>query len=267
MLNYNISDLSNEVINKYQNADPFPNIYIDNFFDEKFLNLVLEEFPDLSKLDSIKYDNKFEKKFAGKGDKSFGPNTKKLMYFLNSEEFLIFINKLTGIEETLIGDPYFSGGGLHEIKKGGVLKIHADFNRHNKTLLDRRVNLLIYLNKDWKDSYGGHFELWDTGMTKSIKKIAPIFNRIAIFSTTDFSYHGHPDPLTCPDDRSRKSLALYYFSNGRPDNEKSLKDHDTLFKNRKGNISDKSSFKDHLKSFIRETTPPFIYKFLKSKIQ
>ena len=134
--------------NDYLNAEPFPSIYIDDFFDEQFLNQVLNEFPDLSKLDSINFNDPNQKKFAGKGELTFGHNTRLLMHYLNSEPFLLFLTKLTGIKEKLISDPYFEGGGLHEIKQGGLLKVHADFNKHSETRLDRRINVLVYLNKD-----------------------------------------------------------------------------------------------------------------------
>ena len=104
----------------------------------------------------------------------------------------------------MIPDPSFDGGGLHQILPGGFLKVHADFNKHDKTKLDRRLNVLIYLNKNWKEEYGGHFELWDRTMHHSEIRILPIFNRMAIFSTTDSSFHGHPDALKCPEGMTRK---------------------------------------------------------------
>ena len=255
--------------NQYKNNKPFPNIVFDNFFNEQFLNSILEEFPDLSKKESISFKSQKEIKLAGKGESFFGDKTKSFMHFLNSEYFINFIQKLTGIEEPLFGDPYFQGAGQHEIKKGGLLKVHADFNKHPISNLDRRVNVLIYLNKDWKDEYQGHFELWDKKMENSIKKILPLFNRMAIFSTTDFSYHGHPNPLLCPEDRSRKSLALYYYSNGRPESEinKNLEKHGTLFKARANNTDDKQAFNGkhpiNIKSVIKDLTPPIFYNFIK----
>ena len=122
---------------------------------------------------------------------------------------------MTGIQ-SLIPDPSFQGGGLHQIVPGGKLGIHADFNKHSRFGLDRRLNLLLYLNKNWREEYGGHLELWDRDMTHCEAKVAPIFNRVMVFGTTDFTYHGHPDPLRCPEGMTRKSLALYYFSDGRP---------------------------------------------------
>ena len=140
------------------------------------------------------------------------------------------------IKEKLISDPYLSGGGLHEIKKGGLLKVHTDFNKHPTNNFDRRVNVLIYLNKGWKEDYKGCLELWDKEMKNCKQKILPSFNKMVIFSTTDFSNHGHPDPLKCPKELSRKSIALYYFSSGRPEHEiiNKHKKNRTYFKSREG---------------------------------
>ncbi len=252
---------------KYQAAEPFAHIVYDDFFNETFLNEVLNEFPDLAVVGGRKFEDKLQVKFAGQGEKYFGENTKRLMHFLNSEPFINFLQVLTGIDEPLIGDPYFLGAGQHEIKKGGLLKIHADFNIHDVLKLDRRINVLVYLNQDWKEEYGGHFELWDETMEKCREKILPHFNRLVIFSTTDFSYHGHPDPLNCPENMSRKSLALYYYSNGRPENEiiKGQEMHYTLFKDRKGNDIDKEAFKREisLKGMIKDFIPPIILKSIR----
>ena len=217
---YDLDKFIKDNKNNYINANPFPNIVIDDFFNEEFLNDVLNEFPNLSKKqNSDSYVNQNEIKFANNLYSDFSKNIKLLFDFLNSNYFVGFLQKITNINEKLIIDEKLNGGGLHEIKKGGLLKIHSDFNRHPILNLDRRLNVLVYLNKDWNEDYGGHLQLWDKEMQKCEKKILPIFNRMVIFSTTDYSNHGHPDPLNCPDKRSRKSVATYYYSNGRPSNE------------------------------------------------
>jgi Rps23 Pro-64 3,4-dihydroxylase Tpa1-like proline 4-hydroxylase len=270
-LNHRIKDLQQLARDKqqeYLNAKPFPSIVIDDFFDEAILTKVLNDFPDLSKKnDIINYDNHNEKKLAAKGERYFSDTTKAFVHYLNSQPMLEFLQELTGIKEILMPDPYFDGGGYHEIKPGGLLKVHADFNKHQATMLDRRINLLVYLNKDWEESYGGHFELWDTDMKKAETKVLPVFNRIAVFSTTDFSYHGHPDPLTCPPDRSRKSIALYYYSNGRPKSEVSEKPHATLFVQRAGIKDDVVKEPVTLKSVLVDLTPPVITKVIKKLIR
>lgn len=266
-LNSAITDIRQLGIDKhkeYISAEPFPNIVIDNFFNEDILAQVLADFPDLSKKADVKtYDNHNEKKLEAKGEKHFSDITKGFVHFLNSQPVLEFLQELTGIKETLMPDPYLLGGGYHEIKPGGLLKVHADFNKHELTWLDRRINLLVYLNKDWEESYGGHFELWDKDMKRSYRKVLPIFNRIAIFSTTDFSYHGHPDALSCPPDRSRKSIALYYYSNGRPKSEVSDTPHSTLFVGRSGLADDVQKAPITITDIAREITPPVLFKAAK----
>lgn len=255
----------------YAEAAPFPSIYFRNFFRPEVLDTVLEEFPDLEKLkEARKYNNAQEKKLMGEGESVLGAKTRQFIHYLNSEPFLKFLQVLTGIDETLLGDPYLWGGGLHQIKRGGLLKVHADFNKHPYTNLDRRLNILIYLNKDWDEAYGGHLELWDKEMKHCVNKIPPFYNTLAIFSTTDFSYHGHPDPLNCPEDRSRQSLALYYYSNGRPQSEinPNLSEHTTLFQARKGNEEDRKAFSllntIKPKQLAIDLTPPIILKGIRA---
>ena len=234
----------------YSNAKPYPHIVIKDFFNEDFLNEILKSFPDLSKINSSEqWKNKNEVKFGNNDYSSFPNNIKLFFDFLNSKNFLQFLQSITSIKEKLVHDPELNGGGLHEIKRGGVLKVHTDFNRHPNLSLDRRINVLIYLNKNWKEEYGGHLELWDKDMTKCIKKIAPTFNTMVIFSTTDFSNHGHPDPLNCPNELSRKSIALYYFSSGRPEHEiiNKHKKNRTYFKNREGVKDDVYEKKENFK--------------------
>lgn len=265
----NLQQLASKLANTYQTNKPFPSIYIDDFFDENFLEEVLKEFPRVDQLkDKIYYANPNEDKYATKGEYTFGDQTKKLVHFLNSQPFLEFLQKITGIEETLIPDPYFEGGGFHEIKPGGFLKVHVDFHKNKKLQLSRRVNFLIYLNKDWEEEYGGHLELWEKDMSQCVSKILPKFNRAAMFSTTGDSWHGHPDPLNYPEGKSRKSLALYYYTNGRPISElnKSQKNRiTTTFSNRKGLDNSKMKYYNKLVNIANTIIPDFIIEKLKSK--
>ena len=250
----NLNDLGILLKKQYSLADPFPHIQIDNFFSDDYLNKILNEFPDLSKLNnSQNYKNQNEIKFANNDFKNFPQEIKIFFDFLNSETFLNFLQNLTSIKEKLIADKQLNGGGLHEIKSGGLLKVHTDFNKHPTNNFDRRINVLIYLNKDWKKEYKGCLELWDKEMKECKQKILPNFNKMVIFSTTDFSNHGHPDPIDCPDNISRKSIALYYFSKGRPKEE--ILDSDqknrTYFKNRSGFKNEIYEKNDFFKKFLR----------------
>ncbi len=133
----------------------------------------------------------------------------------STPRFLNWLEDLTG-EEGLIPDPYLNGGGIHSITRGGYLKIHADFNWHEKLKLYRRLNLLLYLNSDWISDWGGDLELWDSKASCCARKIPPLQNHMVIFTTDDKSFHGHPHPLKSPEVVWRNSLALYYYSSKKP---------------------------------------------------
>ena len=222
---------------RYAIAEPYPNAVLDGLFPPATLERVLDEFAYTSQQQGGRreFSNRFEKKYAFGRIERWGPWTRRLMAYLNSRPFLTFLEALTSIE-SLLADPDCVGGGLHEILPGGYLKIHADFNKHPRTRWHRRLNVLLYLNKDWDERWGGHLELWDSRMARCVKQVLPTFNRLAVFSTTDTAYHGHPDPLQCPPGRSRKSLALYYYTRQRPAGEihQGFENHTTLYRARPG---------------------------------
>src|SRR6516225_11553184 len=147
----------------YINAAPYPHIVLDDFFDPTLIDQVLSEFPKPEAIRWQQFDNEREIKLASAAESSFGPVTRLFLYHLNSITFLEFLSQVTGIAN-LIPDPSFEGGGLHQIVPGGKLGVHADFNKHRTYGLDRRLNLLLYLNKDWREEYGGHLQLWDREM-------------------------------------------------------------------------------------------------------
>lgn len=212
----------------YVFARPFPHIVLDGLFPDETLEAVLADFPRPDEIEWASFDNPTEKKLGYRYTSPLKPNLRDFLYAMSAPPVLHFLEELTGIEG-LIPDPYFGGAGPHQILPGGFLKIHTDFNWHPLMKLDRRLNLLVYLNQDWKEEYGGHLELWDREMTRCEQRILPLFNRTVVFSTTDFSFHGHPSPLACPEGRSRKSVSFYYYTNGRPDSERSAP-HDTIFR-------------------------------------
>lgn len=216
----------------HESAAPFPHTVIDDFLPPALLERVLGEFPSPRTEGWERYDDPLQKKLGSRDEEKIGATTRMLLHELNSAPFIQFLEELTGIEG-LVPDPWYEGGGLHQIERGGMLKVHVDFNKHTLLKLDRRINVLLYLNKDWDESWGGHLELWDLEMKEAKKRIAPLFNRMVVFNTTDFANHGHPDPLQCPDSRQRRSLALYYYSNGRPAHEVAAS-HTTIFRRRPG---------------------------------
>lgn len=244
---------------EYKSNKPFPHIYFDDFLPIEAAEAALQDFPEPKQLAWSEFDTRQERKLAFDEVEKLPNRLREVLHFLNSRPVLQFLEALTGIQH-VIPDPYYVGGGLHQIKRGGNLEVHADFNYHTQLKLDRRINLLIYLNKDWKEEYGGHFELWNREMTQAEEKILPVFNRCAIFSTTSTSYHGHPTPLACPPDRTRKSMALYYYTNGRPEEELG-EAHSTLFQHRPG--ADAPPAQHTVKSALRAITPPIIVDAVK----
>lgn len=243
---------------EYARAEPFPHAVFDDFFPEQALLEILEEFPSPEAIAWHRFDNPYERKLASTRETQLGDYTRHFIWELNSSAFISFLETLSGIRG-LIPDPHLGGGGLHRIERGGLLKIHADFNRHLGLKLDRRLNLLLFLNRDWKEEYGGHLELWDREMKRCVKRLLPVFNRMVVFSTTDFSFHGHPDPLTCPKGWSRKSLALYYYTNGRPQDEVSP-DHTTVFHHRPGEQIDLTPPRTNWKVILADFVPPILLK-------
>jgi len=220
---------------EYAQAQPFPHAVIDDFLPPDAADRALEEFPTPGSIDWIRFRHGGAVKLGTRHELQFPGFIRDLLYQFNSSVFLQFLESLTGIGG-LVTDPYFEGGGLHQIEPGGFVKIHADFNIHPRLRLDRRINLLLYLNKHWKEEYGGHLEFWNRTMTRYEKKILPVFNRCVIFNTSDMAFHGHPEPLSCPAGMTRKSLALFYYSNGRPPQEQSG-GHSSLYQYRPGEVN------------------------------
>ena len=221
MINFS---LSKHLKTQYATEYPFPHTVIDNFINEQFLNKAVN---DLQYVDWGNDDG--EEKDTNQVKKLFSPyivgmwdnmpeHVTNLLNFLNSREVLKFLEELTGIPD-LIPDREFYGGGIHRILPGGKLSVHADYNFHPITKLHRRVNLLLYLNKNWEEEWGGDLQLWNKDMSMCVKKILPIFNRAVIFNITSDAYHGHPGLLKSPEGVDRLSFALYYFTETRPENE------------------------------------------------
>jgi Rps23 Pro-64 3,4-dihydroxylase Tpa1-like proline 4-hydroxylase len=240
-----LADKSRE---EFLTAEPFRHVVIDDFLPPEVLEPVLEEFPEPGATWQ-QFDSAREVKLALADTERMGPATRSLLNEFNGQVFVDFIERLTGIDG-LIPDPHFDGGGLHQSRAGGYLKVHADFNKTKRLNLDRRLNGILYLNKDWDPSWGGDLELWTRDMGSCVKRVAPVFNRFLIFATTDNANHGLPDPITCPPDRARRSMALYYYTNGRPDDEAS-EDHTTLFRQRPG-----EEWKGNFRQTLKRWVPP-----------
>src|SRR5665213_39172 len=158
-----LARVAQQYAREYQTGEPFPHIVIDNFFDEDVLDTLIAAFPDPTAKFWHRFHAAEEIKLALNREEMIPVQILLFLFFLNSSTFIDFLEHLTGISG-LIPDPHLIGGGLHQIERGGKLAMHADFNRHNQLNLDRRLNLLLYLNRAWPVDYGGDLELWDREM-------------------------------------------------------------------------------------------------------
>ncbi len=210
-LKYWEDQLSNGNFN-YQDKQPYPYIVLDNFLPDESAKTAMNAFPAVKDDGWIHYLHVNEKKHGLNKLDLMPSYIREVIQTLNHPDTVNFISKLTGIPNRK-ADESLEGGGLHQTCRGGFLNVHADFTVHpHKRHWRRRVNLLVYLNENWEESYNGHLELWSRDMARCEKKIAPIFNRCVIFNTDEDSYHGVPETILCPEDMTRKSIALYYFT-------------------------------------------------------
>lgn len=209
---------------QFKNAQPFPHVAIDQFLPPDIIRLLIDEFPGPTDIDwkmwgpgAAKHtqDPNIEK-LGTSDERKFGAFTRHFMSQLNSATFIEFVESLTGLKG-IVPDPSYHGCGLHSTGRGGRLMVHTDSSRHHLgERFHQHFNMIFYLNEDWQDEYGGHLELWDREGKNCVKRIAPVANRMVIFDTGPYSYHGHPHPLTCPQGRRRNSLAVYYYVIDRP---------------------------------------------------
>jgi Rps23 Pro-64 3,4-dihydroxylase Tpa1-like proline 4-hydroxylase len=222
--------------------EPFKHFYVDNFLPVDLANLCLKAFPPLEdKIWEFSHIEGVEEKYRTKWESEFDipDNLIYVIRILNSSLFMNEISKVMGIAK-LVPDSYFTGGGLNETKKNGLLDVHIDGNYHDATGLNRRLNALIYLNPDWEQSWGGELGLYDNEGKTCVKKIAPLFNRLLVFDTHDSSFHGIPGKINFPENASRKSIVLYYYTKEkRPQDQVTIeKPHSALWK--KLNFLDKN---------------------------
>jgi hypothetical protein len=201
-----------EARRQYAEADPFPHIVIDDVLSEDAFKATVKEFPGIRDPFWKGYLHVNEAKYSNTEADTWAPALRDAAEALTSAEFIEYLEELTGIQG-LRSDWTMDGGGLHQTLRGGHLNIHTDFSTHHEhENWSRRVNVLLYLNEEWHEEWGGQLELWDKDMTACQARVTPQGNRMLVFTTSDVSYHGHPEGLRCPDDMARRSIALYYFT-------------------------------------------------------
>jgi Rps23 Pro-64 3,4-dihydroxylase Tpa1-like proline 4-hydroxylase len=239
----------------YLAAEPFPSFVFDDFLPAEVAERIARGFPKSDFAGFKQPDNTFQQKKLGRTQESYFEGVdsfvRHMLNEFNSLAFIDFLENLTGIHG-LIPDPHFKGGALHQILRGGKLAIHADFNRDRYRELHRRVNALLFFNPDWNPEYRGELELWDRKMTKCVKKISPILNRCVVFNTMADTFHGHPDPLQCPEGVTRNSIALYYYTASRDDGVNGV--HSTIWRSRP-DLNEPEGEGDQVKGEVRREAP------------
>lgn len=253
-------ELGGALHDEYVNNSPYPHVVLENFLPAPILRRIVDEFP---KRETGRFSDAHSTLKTGYQLERIGSAfTTNVIDALNSSQFIDFLEAMTGIRG-LMPDPHQLGGGLHETARGGHLSIHADFNFHPRMKVRRRMNLILFLNEQWDESYGGALELWKSDMSACEKAVLPILGRAVIFNTDKSAYHGHPDPLACPDHMYRRSLALYYYT--APDAAQLLESsHTTDFRMRPG-TADKPQIATKVREFARDLVPPLLYRALLRK--
>lgn len=256
-----ISALGAQYRDQYNSATPFPHIVLPDFLDESILELCLREFPATPESSAGYKRSQENLKFEFKPE-SLSPPLRSLFYSFNSIPFVGFIENLTGIKG-LIPDPYFAGAGFHQVSDGGHVNIHADFNFHSAMSLERRISLLLYLNKDWREEYGGCFEIWDREMSRCCERVVPAFNTCVVFNTSSTSFHGNPVPTKHPLRQPRRAIALFYYTATWDSTRRS---HTTQFKVRPDS-SDKFDISVRFNEVIEEVMPPLALRALRKLVR
>ncbi len=233
--------IENSELNKDYFLEPFKHLVIDDFLPSELANISHDHFPSADEpIWERTNDEDIEVKLRSNWQSEFDVPEAILnvVRVLNSS---ILLKAMSGRFEIpkLICDPYFTGGGLNMTVRGGLLDVHVDGNYHDATGLNRRINAILYLNKGWQGDWGGEFGLYDATGDNLVKKVAPLFNRLVVFDTHDYSFHGLPNPLNFPDSEARKSVILYYYTKDpRPTDQIAVENpHSALWKKR--NIKDK----------------------------
>jgi len=250
---------TDKLFHQFEHAMPYKHVVIDNFLKQEVAQKLYDQFPDYE-LFNKKYDGLNEKKAEGSNFEDFDPIFTELRKEISSVEFCQWVSAVTGIKDVFVTNDAM-GSGLHQGKAGSFLDIHIDFSMHHLDNVYRRLNLLIFFNKEWKDEWNGHTELWNGDMTKLEKKVRPDFNRVVIFQTTGKSYHGY-GKISPPEDITRKSFYTYFYTKDSGDQNDTY--NDTVFKARPEDSAVKklkTNVKEQSKNFIKRQLKRFGIKF------
>ena len=216
MINFDLINLNNvtDSFNSFKNGTPFDHCVIDNFFKEDVASKLADEIPHFDSDLWHEYNNSLEIKKSCNDWNKFPPSTYMAFSFLNSDFFINYLKGVTGIN-SLLADSGLNGGGWHIHSNGGKLNPHLDYSLHPKVKFQRKLNIIIYLQKGWEATWGGHLGLYknEGGKVKDLKlEIEPKFNRAVVFDTTQDSWHGLSREVVTPHGVCRKSMAVYYLT-------------------------------------------------------
>jgi hypothetical protein len=217
---------------EFRSAKPFPYVKIDNFIDPAKASAIVAAYPsfETAKTQGRAFTTVNERKKIQISDASkYPPPIAELNALLASNSFLAELSYITEIPR-LLADEKLVGGGIHITGPGGRLDVHVDFNYIPDRKLHRRLNLLLYLNSPWEETWGGQFQLWDKEVRRCKASFVPILNRCVIFETSEISYHGVL-PVSTDARSPRKSFATYYYTTEAPAHWTGVS-HSTIFKAR-----------------------------------
>lgn len=244
-----------ELKRQYQTAEPYKHLVIDDFLNPDFANLLCDRFPPLSQM-KTHYKGLNENKAEDANFQAYDEAFRQLKAEYRSAEFIKFLEDLTDIKGLTMPDDAL-GCGTHQGENGSYLDIHVDFNIHPSLDLHRRLNALLFLNRDWKEEYGGKLEMWDAQMTRCVKAHLPLLNRLVIFETNEISYHGY-GKISVPDGVTRKSIYAYFYTKAS-ETAKGLAYHDTIFRARPN-----ESVSKKIKTAAKETVKNALKRAMKN---
>lgn len=233
LLGRNVREQAAAHAESFRAAQPFRHVVIDDFFEPSFCRAISEQFPAFEDEAAINENEEIGGKATQERVRALGPAYKALDDLVQSESFRELVSRISGIPE-LQYDPYYFGGGTHENRHGQDLDPHIDFNYHPISGQHRRLNLIVYLNEEWDDDWGGSIQLhrdpYREPSDDEIVTVTPLMNRCVMFETTEHSWHGFRR-IDLPEDKrhlSRRSFALYFYTEDRPARE-TADEHSTVY--------------------------------------